>query len=147
MAEAVRLAVDVDSSDFGPEAMVRGVIAARQAAFAPFVAYLCGDGPRLSGVLDSLEASGGIDRSGLIIEHCPDVITEEDRRSTVWKNKRRSPVVRCVALQREGQVSASVSAGDTGVLIGSALFILGRAEGVPRPALAAFIPTDRKSVV
>jgi glycerol-3-phosphate acyltransferase PlsX len=147
MAEAVRLAVDVDSGDFGPEAMVRGVIAARQAAVAPFVAYLCGNGPRLSGVLDGLEAGGGFDRSEFIVEHCPDAVTEEDRRSTAWKNRKRSSIVRCVALQKEGKASASVSAGDTGVLIGSALFILGRAEGVSRPALAAFIPTPKRPVL
>jgi glycerol-3-phosphate acyltransferase PlsX len=65
----------------------------------------------------------------------------------VWKDKAASSIVRCVALQKEGQADASMSAGDTGILIGSALFILGRAEGVSRPALAAFIPTPVKPVL
>jgi glycerol-3-phosphate acyltransferase PlsX len=141
----IRLAVDVDSGDFGAEAMVRGVIAARLASPVPFTAYLCGDGARVERVLGEL--GGGFDRSEFTVEHCPDAIAEEDKRSTVWKNKKGSSIVRCVALQKEGLADASVSAGDTGILIGSALFILGRAEGMPRPALAAFIPTPKRPVL
>jgi glycerol-3-phosphate acyltransferase PlsX len=145
----IRLAIDAESGDFGADVVVRGVIAARQAAPAPFVTYLCGDEPRLSRVLDELEGEPGadIDRSEFIVEHCPDVITDEDRRSMVWKNKQASSIVRCVSLQKEGAVCASVSAGDTGVLLGSALFILGCAPGVSRPVLAAFIPTPVKPVL
>jgi glycerol-3-phosphate acyltransferase PlsX len=143
----IRLAVDAESGDFGADVVVRGVIAARQTAPAPFVTYLCGDEPKLRRVLDELEQESGFDRSEFIVEHCPDIITDEDRRTMVWKNKQASSIVRCVSLQKEGAVDASVSAGDTGILIGSALFILGRAEGVSRPVLAAFIPTPVKPVL
>ncbi len=141
----VRLAVDVDSGDFGPEAMVRGVIAARLAASEPFAVCLCGNEERIRRVLDDVGEDAG--RCEFTIEHCPDEITEGDRRATVWKTKKGASIVRCVALQKEGCADASVSAGDTGVLIGSALFILGCADGVARPALAAFIPTPKKPVL
>ena len=143
----VRLAVDVQSGDFGPDAMVRGVFEARRAASVPFIAYLCGDGAQIERILGEYESEEGFDRTEFVVEHCPDAISDEDRRSTVWKNKKGSSIVRCVALQKEGAVDASVSAGDTGVLIGAALFILGRAEGVSRPTLAAFIPTPVKPVL
>jgi len=141
----VRLAVDVDSGDFGPEAMVRGVIAARLAASEPFAVCLCGNEGRIKRVLG--EIGGDADKCEFTVEHCPDEISEGDRRTTVWKTKRGASIVRCVTLQKEGAADASVSAGDTGVLIGSALFILGRAEGVTRPTLAAFIPTPKKPVL
>ncbi|MCL2219528.1 MAG: phosphate acyltransferase [Chitinispirillia bacterium] len=141
----IRLAVDVQSGDFGPDAVVRGVVEAYASSSEPFVACLCGDEAQISGVLDGL--GGGFDRSNFIIEHCPDIINDDDRRTTVWKNKKRSSIVRCVSLQKEGAADASVSAGDTGILIGSALFILGRAEGVSRPVLAAFIPTPAGPVL
>ncbi len=141
----VRLAVDVDSGDFGPEAMVRGVLAARLASAEPFAARLCGDEGRIRRLL--AEIGGDAERCGFEVEHCPDVILEGDRRSTVWKTKRGASIVRCVSLQEEGVADASVSAGDTGVLIGAAMFILGCAEGVSRPALAAFIPTPKKPVL
>jgi len=141
----VRLAVDVDSGDFGPEAMVRGVIAARLAASEPFAACLCGKEERIRRVL--AEIGGDAGGCGFDIEHCPDEVTEGDRRATVWKTKSGASIVRCVTLQKEGRADASVSAGDTGVLIGSALFILGCVEGVARPALAAFVPTPKKPVL
>jgi len=141
----VRLAVDVESGDFGPEAMVRGVIAARFAADEPFAVCLCGDEGRVRRML--AEVGGEAEGCGFTVEHCPDVISDGDRRSTVWKTKSGASIVRCVALQKEGRVDASVSAGDTGVLIGAALFILGCVEGVSRPALAAFIPTPKKPVL
>jgi len=147
MGNVIRLAVDVQSGDFGPDAVVRGVFEARLAASVPFIAYLCGDEAQINRILGEYVIESGFDRSEFIVEHCPDVISDEDRRSTVWKNKKGSSIVRCVALQKEGVVDASVSAGDTGVLIGAALFILGRGEGVSRPTLAAFIPTPAKPVL
>jgi len=141
----VRLAVDADSGDFGPEATVRGVIAARLAAAEPFAVRLCGEEGRLRRVMADI--GGDAERCGFEIEHCPETVSESDKRSTAWKTKRGASIVRCVALQREGAADASVSAGDTGVLIGAALFILGCEEGVPRPALAAFVPTPKKPVL
>jgi phosphate acyltransferase len=141
----VRLAVDADSGDFGPEAMVRGVVAARLAASEPFAVCLCGSEERIRRVVAGI--GGDAERCGFEIEHCPEAISEGDRRSTAWKTKRGASIVRCVTLQKEGRADASVSAGDTGVLIGSALFILGCVEGVSRPALAAFVPTPKKPVL
>ena len=137
----IRLAVDVQSGDYGPDVMVRGILIARKAASIPFVTYLCGDGAHINRVLDDLEKEICFDRSEFVIEHCPDLINEEDWRSMVWKNRKSSSIVRCVSLQKEGKADASISAGDTGILIGTALFTLGRGEGIKRPALGAFIPT------
>jgi len=141
----VRLAVDADSGDFGPEAMARGVIAARLAAAEPFAVRLCGEEGRLRRVLAGIGEDA--ERCGFEIEHCTETVSEGDKRSTAWKTKKGASIVRCVALQKEGAADASVSAGDTGVLIGAALFILGCEEGVPRPALAAFVPTPKKPVL
>ena len=126
---------------------MRGVVEARRSSPVPFVTRLCGDEPQVRRVLGDIERAGGIDLSEFVVEHCPDVISDDDRRTTVWKHKKNSPIVRCVSLQSEGAVDASVSAGDTGILIGSALFILGRTEGVSRPVLAAFIPTPAGPVL
>ncbi len=147
MSSAVRLAVDAQGGDYGPEVTVRGLLLARKEAHTPFIAHLCGNKDEINRVLDDLEKDTPFDRSEFVVEHCPDLISEEDKRTTVWKTRRESSIVRCITLQKEGIVQASVSAGDTGVLIGAALFILGRSEGTVRPALAAFIPTPRKKPV
>lgn len=141
----VRIAVDVDSGDLGPEAMTRGVVAARSAASEPFAVCLCGDEGRVRRVLEKIGPDA--ERCGFEIEHCGETVSDGDRRSTAWKTRQGASVVRCVSLQKEGRADASVSAGDTGVLIGAAVFILGCAEGAERPALAAFVPTPRKPVL
>ncbi|MDR0308268.1 MAG: phosphate acyltransferase [Chitinispirillales bacterium] len=137
----IRLAVDVQSGDYGPDVTVRGILDARKAASVPFVTYLCGNRDEINHILDDLEKTVSFDRSEFIVEHSSDLISEEDWRSMVWKNRKGSSIVRCVSLQKEGKADASISAGDTGILIGTALFILGRGEGISRPALGAFIPT------
>ncbi|MFP4164201.1 MAG: phosphate acyltransferase [Chitinispirillaceae bacterium] len=147
MSTAVHLAVDAQSGDYGPEVIVRGILLARKAASSPFITHLCGDKPEISHVLDDLEGEVSFDRSEFIVEHCSETISEKDKRTRVWKNRTDSSIIRCISLQKEGVVQASVSAGDSGVLIGASLFILGRSEGTLRPALAAFIPTPRRKPV
>lgn len=147
MSTAVRLAVDAQSGDFGPEVIIRGLLLAHKAIPSPFITYLCGDQAEISRVLDDLEKENSFNRSYFLIEHCTETISDEDKKSRVWKNRTGSSIIRCISLQKEGVVQASVSAGDSGVLMGAALFILGRSEGTSRPALAAFIPTPRSKPV
>lgn len=41
----------------------------------------------------------------------------------------------------EGRCNACISAGNTGALMASGLFIVGRIDGIERPALAPTLPT------
>jgi glycerol-3-phosphate acyltransferase PlsX len=109
---------------------------------------LCGNGEEIAQVLDRLEREIPFDRSELVIEHCAELVPLEESPSLVWRNHPTSSIVRCVALQKEGVVQGSISAGNTGILIGAALFILGRSdERISRPALAAFIPSAKRKPV
>jgi len=135
----VRLAIDVTGGDHGCSVVVKGVVDALRRSPGSFTAILCGDKTQ---VRDALAAQGvEPDVAGLSIEHCAQSVTTQDPPSTVWKRKCGSSVVRCIRLQAEGAADASISAGITGVLMASAVFILGLQDGVSRPALAAFIPT------
>ena len=57
--------------------------------------------------------------------------------------KRRSSMVVGMQLVRDGQAQAFVSAGNSGAAFAAGLFVLGRIEGIERPALAAVFPTMR----
>jgi glycerol-3-phosphate acyltransferase PlsX len=136
----IRLAVDVASGDFGTKVLLEGVLKARHMSEYPFTVHLCGNRDIINREMKDL----GIDSQSsgdFIIEHCPQEIDSVETPSRVWKTKLFSPVIRCVSLQKERVVDASLSAGDTRILLGAALFILGRTENVARPALAAFLPT------
>ena len=140
----LRLAIDVMSGDYGFAVIIEGIIEAKRLSRDPFTVYLCGDSEK---IFETLKRTGISEKeygNELIIEHCSDIVTSHDIPSRVWKKKAHSSIVRCISLQEEGIVDASMSAGDTGMLMGAAIFILGRLRGVHRPALAAFLPTTLK---
>jgi glycerol-3-phosphate acyltransferase PlsX len=140
----LRLAIDVMSGDYGSAVIVKGLIEAQRVFRDPFIIHLCGD----AGVIrDALNTAGISEKDygqEIVIEHCTDIVGPHDSPARVWKKKSNSSIVRCISLQDEGVVDASMSAGDTGMLMGAAIFILGRLRGVGRPALAAFLPTTLK---
>ena len=141
--ENIRLAIDVESGDFGPKVIIAGLSEALRDGGIRFKALLCGNGSRIRDALDE----AGINDPGIEIVHCSDSISPHDKRARVWRQRVDSSIIRCITLQKEGKADASVSAGDTAILMGAALFILGRSEEVSRPALAAFLPTTRKKPV
>jgi len=140
----LRLAIDVVSGDFGSSVIIDGLLQAKRSSSLPFTVHLCGNGDTIQSILRGAGVSEAMLGSEIIIEHCADSVGPHDTPARVWKKKSNASIVRCIALQEEGVVDASISAGDTGMLMGAAIFILGKLRGVWRPALAAFLPTARK---
>ncbi len=143
--EDIRLAIDVESGDYGPRVVISGLLEARRTSKVPFSALLCGERNRIEKILHEEAAGESLDNFEII--HCSESISPLDKRARVWRKKADSSIVRCIGLQKEGVADASVSAGDTAILLGAALFILGRAEGATRPALAALLPTVKHKPV
>ncbi|MCU0609225.1 MAG: phosphate acyltransferase [Chitinispirillaceae bacterium] len=146
--DSAGIAIDLDGGDFGSTVVLQGVLDALQDSPAPFTAHLCGDRAQIEKLLS--ENTGAVEkfRDSLVIEHCPERVSTYERfRSMVWKNQTNSSIIRCITLQKEGFVQATVSAGDTAVLMVAAFFILGRQRGALRPALAACLPTVKKKPV
>jgi phosphate acyltransferase len=143
----LRLAIDVMSGDWGSAVIIEGILEAKKLHREPFTVYLCGDSEKIRQTFKKVGISEQRHGNDLIIEHCRDVVTSFDLPSLVWRKKAHSSIVRCISLQKEGVVDASMSAGDTGMLLTAAIFILGRLRGVHRPALAAFLPTTLKRPV
>jgi phosphate acyltransferase len=143
----IRLAVDVMSGDNGSRVIINGIMEARRLIYEPFTAHLCGDAPKIRALLKEAGISEQEEKGRLFIEHCSDRVVPGDTPSRVWKTKADAPNIKIVTLQKQGMVDASISAGDTGILMGAALFILGRQKGALRPALAAFLPTTGKRPV
>lgn len=137
----VRLAVDVNGGDLTPKALINGVLRAVETCGDSLSVRLCGDRDKIVEALSQLQCTDDPLQYGLRIEHCNQVITCNETPSRVWKNKTDSSIVRCITLQKDGVVDASLSAGDTRILISASMFLLGREKGVSRPALAAFLPT------
>ena len=74
--------------------------------------------------------------------HAPEKITMADKASRIIKTKPDSSIVKGLKLVKQQKADAFISAGSTGAVMATALLLLGRIEGVLRPALGAYIPTN-----
>ncbi len=126
--------------DYGLRTILAGVLSVLQRNNNLFIPYLCGSDSEIRNELAYLKATESI-RTCCTIEHCSQAFSATVSKAKIWQELPNSSLVRCIALQAEGVVDASISCGETGALFASALFILGKLESVSRPALAAFLPT------
>jgi glycerol-3-phosphate acyltransferase PlsX len=64
-----------------------------------------------------------------------------DEEATVVRKKRDASINMAMDLVKQGQATAVYSAGNSGAVMASAIFRLGRLKGVDRPAIGALFPT------
>ena len=81
------------------------------------------------------------------IIHADQTITPEDRPSRVFKTKPNSSIVKSINLLKDKKVDAVISAGNTGALLSSSLFLIGKIKNIKRPALAPYIPSINKGFI
>jgi glycerol-3-phosphate acyltransferase PlsX len=67
--------------------------------------------------------------------------------SAAVKGKQQSSIHLGLGAVKKGQADAFVSAGNTGAIMGAALFILGRIPGVERPTIIGYFPTFEGSCI
>ena len=76
-----------------------------------------------------------------------EVITNDEQPVKAIRRKKDSSIVKGLNILKEGNVQAMVSAGSTGALMAGGLFILGRLEGIDRPAIGTLFPTAKEPVL
>lgn len=135
----MRIAVDAMGGDHAPKEIVLGVERAIK-DFKDLEVTLVGDEQKVRQYLQSDER--------ITIIHTDEVITGEDEPVRAVRRKKNSSMVLMAEEVKEGRAEACVSAGNTGALMASGLFIVGRIDGIDRPALAPTMPTiDGKGFV
>jgi phosphate acyltransferase len=134
----MRIVVDAMGSDDHPAPDVAGaVLAARE----------FGDTLILVGDKTKIEvALAGQNTAGLSLEvvHASQSISMEDKPSQIIKSKPDSSMHAGLALVKNGQADAFVSAGNTGAILAIAMLRqvgLGRIPGIKRPAMGVIFPT------
>lgn len=78
----------------------------------------------------------------LQIVHTDESIAMDDAPAAAVRRKKNCSINVCMRMVKENQADAAVSAGNSGAMAASALFILGRIKGVSRPAIATVMPTS-----
>lgn len=127
-----RVALDVMGSDRGPAEIAAGAVMFAEA----------GPPPVLVGRREEIEPELIAAGADLEVVHAPEVVEMHDDPARAVRDKPGSSVLAAARLVASGEADAFVSAGSTGAAMAAASIVIGRIEGVLRPAIA-----DRKSVV
>lgn len=73
---------------------------------------------------------------------CTQVIGMDEHPAQAVRSKPDSSMSVCARLCKDGKADGWVSAGNSGAVMATALFIQGRIRGVERPALGSIVPTQ-----
>ncbi|ESU72124.1 MULTISPECIES: phosphate acyltransferase PlsX [Geobacillus] len=128
----MNIAVDAMGGDHAPGEIVRGALMAA-AHFPDIEITLIGDEEKIRPHVT------GEERISVI--HTDEVIEADDEPVRAVRRKKNSSMVRMAEEVKEGRAAACISAGNTGALMAAGLFVVGRAAGIDRPALAPTLPT------
>ncbi len=138
------VAVDAMGGDDAPDAVVTGAIQAIRHAERDITVLLAGPEQQIRAVLGS-HSNPPSDRIDII--DAPDVIGMGESPAAAVKQKTNSSIHQGLAAHHDEKADAFVSAGNTGAIMGAAMFILGRIPGVERPSITSFFPNLRGSSV
>lgn len=128
----MKLALDAMGGDHAPKEIVLGAIKAVQ-AFDDVHICLVGDEAKIK------EHLTPHDRISIL--HTEEVILGTDEPVKAVRRKKNSSMVLAAKLVADKEADGCISAGNTGALMATGLFVVGRIEGIERPALAPTLPT------
>lgn len=128
----MKLALDAMGGDNAPQAIIEGAYAALE-EFPNLEILLYGDEEKMAPYLKN--------NIRLQTVHCTEVVEGEDDPARAVRRKKDSSMARMLRAVADGEADACLSAGNTGALMAGGLFVVGRIDGVQRPALATTLPT------
>ena len=133
----ITLAVDAMGGDAGLAVTIPGALLfLRQQADVRLL--MVGDEVQVRQALEA--ANAPMDRIQIV--HAAQVIEMDEQPQSALKNKKDSSMRIAVNQVKEGLAQAAVSAGNTGALMATARFVLKTIQGIERPAIAKFIPSQ-----
>jgi glycerol-3-phosphate acyltransferase PlsX len=132
----MRILLDVMGGDLSPRELVRGGIAAGRRQEIDIL--FSGDPVAIRAALAEMNER---ERDRFAILPTTQTIGMNEPPVRAVRGKRDSSLVKGLISLKEHEVDAFVSPGNTGAVVAGSIFILGRIEGIPRPAIAASIPT------
>lgn len=131
----MRIVVDAMGGDNAPQAVVKGCILARDEYNVEIL--LSGREADIKEIIDKNTSSA----KGIDIINAEEVITNDEKPVLALRRKKESSLVKALNAVKNKDADAIVSAGSTGALLSGGLLVIGRIEGVERPALATLIPS------
>ncbi len=130
----MKIAVDAMGGDNAPEAIVKGSILARDEYNLSVI--LSGKEKEVKQLLEKYTSSF----NNIEIINAEEVITNDDKPVMAIRRKKNSSLVVACNAVKNNDADAVVSAGSTGALLSGGTLIVGRIEGIQRPAIGSLIP-------
>ena len=140
----MRLIVDAMGGDHAPEEIVLGAVRGMKRCDGIELIFT-GDEEAISSVLKKNDVSS----SKIRIVHAPDAIGMEEDPLCILKSKKNSSMAKGLALLRDGEGDAFLSAGSTGALIvgaSSRIYKL-RIPGIRRLAIGTVLPLSNPTLL
>ncbi|MCH1623818.1 phosphate acyltransferase PlsX [Fredinandcohnia quinoae] len=128
----MKIAIDAMGGDYAPKEIVEGAIKAIT-HYQNLHITLIGDEAKIRPYLSNDER--------ITILHTDEVIEATDEPVRAVRRKKNASMVLMANEVKEGRADACISAGNTGALMTAGLFIVGRIDGIERPALSPTLPT------
>lgn len=128
----MKIAVDAMGGDHAPQAIVEGVMLAKQ------------DFPELEFILYGKEAEIKkyvTDDKNITIVHTDEKIESDDEPVRSIRRKKQASMVLAAHAVKNGEADALFSAGNTGALLAAGLLVVGRIKKIERPGLMSTLPT------
>ncbi|MFT8916602.1 MAG: phosphate acyltransferase PlsX [Oenococcus sp.] len=134
MSKLYTIAIDAMGGDNAPEEIVKGALIARD-RYDNLQLDLYGDKGRI------LEIIGDSDQNRLTIINTTESIEMGEEPVKAVRRKKDSSMVVAANAVKDGKADALFSAGNTGALLASGIFIVGRIDGIQRPGLLTVMPS------
>ena len=139
----MRIALDAMGGDYAPKNTVAGAVMALREYPRITKLVLTGDEQAIKAELASL----GCADPRVEIIHTTQIVEMSDAAVEAVRRKKDSSVSRAVDLVKSGQADAIVSAGHTGAAVAATTIKLRTLEGIERPGIASYIPTEKNVCV
>lgn len=127
----MKIAVDAMGGDNAPQAIVEGVMLAKQ-DFPDIEFQLYGKEAEIKKYIT--------DEKNITIIHTDEKIASDDESVKAIRRKKTASMVLAAQAVKNGEADAIFSAGNTGALLAAGLFIVGRIKNVERPGLMSTLP-------
>lgn len=137
----MKIALDAMGADNAPHVEIEGAIQAVKELDVSIV--LVGDSELLKAELDKR----GAQDLPITIKAASEVVGMHESPSVAIRKKKDSSVRVAFNLVKSGEADAVVSAGNSGAVMATAMFVLKKLAGVDRPAIATVLPSLKGQTV
>ena len=136
---SIRVSVDASGGDHGISVIIPAGISALKEIPDLEIVFVGDEANIQSEINKSSPKNKTLNR--IQIHHASEIVAMDELPSQALRRKKDSSMRVAINLVKEGEVSACVSAGNTGALMAISRFVLKTIQGVDRPAIMARIPT------